>query len=223
MKKYLYIIGVTLIVGVILGSFIPGCKKGGDAMPLSVLIACQDSLAIAKADLVSASDMITLLRSANGSLDKKVRVQAATIANVKAELAQVQGGGAGTPAENGWSNYKDGYLVARFRQAPDSLQYMQAVRPISIELIEGLANDWICNGWDELAGKPATIKKFAVKRNSEWSPKIPWYKKLKAGGGAGYFDNAFIVGVVGYNKLLLMPMVGYDDKPIYGGAIVRTF
>ena len=95
-----------------------------------------------RAALKKANDIEADLRDSLGNLKASVKVQAATVVRLKASLDSLGGGGAAVSTGKGWSKWKDKYIVARFRQNPDTLYYMMAVRPLKIQMIEDLNNNW---------------------------------------------------------------------------------
>ena len=181
--------------------FILGYKAGKRSVdtslvPVSALGSLQDSLKTVRAALRSSDGMIATLRGDSTAKGGKIRVQAATIADMTAMLAKLSGGGVGQPVDDIWSVYQDKALTAFYRQKPDTLTYTLEPRALQISLIEGLNNTWSAYAWDVLANCPAVIDTLDIQRNREWTPPKPWYKKIgtilkytgvaAAAGGAGY-------------------------------------
>ena len=173
-------------------------KRQADAelIPVSALGSLQDSLKTVRAALRSSDGMIATLRRDSSDQGRQIKVQAATIADIKAKLAKISGGGAGQPVDDIWSVYQDKALTAFYRQRPDSLTYTMEPRAVQISLVEGMNNNWSAYAWDVLANAPAVIDSLAIQRNKEWQPAKPWYKKIGTilkytavagvAGGAGY-------------------------------------
>ena len=158
----------------------------------------QDSLKTVKADLNAAGDMVATLRTTGAARDRKVKLAAATIADLSAKLGRIEGGGPALPDTGGWSVYQDKYLTAFFKQAPDTgyLSYSLAVRPLKVSLIEDLNNTWSAYATDLLDNVPVPIDTFDVQRNSSWQPVKPWYRKV--GTVLKYTGVAAVAGTAGY-------------------------
>jgi hypothetical protein len=120
--------------------------------------------------------MIATLRGDSTAKGGKIRLQAATIADMTAKLAKLSGGGPGKPVDDTWSVYQDKAITAFYRQRPDTLTYQLEPRALQISLIEGLDNTWSAYAWDVMAGCPAVIDTLDIQRNREWAPPRPWYK-----------------------------------------------
>lgn len=163
-----------------------------------MLQSLQDSLKTVKATLLSSGAMIATLRQAGASQGRKIKISAATIADLSAKLAKVTGGGPALPDTGGWSVYQDKYLTAFFKQAPDTgyLSYSLNARPLKVSLIEDLQNTWSAYATDILDNVPIPIDTFEVQRNSSWAPAKPWYQKL--GTFAKYVGVAAVAGTAGY-------------------------
>jgi hypothetical protein len=159
-------------------------------------LATQESLKTVKAELKSSEDMLATLLTGNQALHKKVKVNAATIADLTARLGKVSGGGPAKPGDDDWSVFQDQYLTAFFRQAPDSLQYTLFERPIKVSIIEDLNNQWSAYAWDALADAPIPIDKLDVQRSKDFSPAKPWFKRLAT--VAKYVGVGAVAGSLGY-------------------------
>lgn len=158
----------------------------------------QDSLKTVKASLTASGAMIATLRQAGASQGRKIKISAATIADLSAKLAKVTGGGPALPDTGGWSVYQDKYLTAFFKQAPDTgyLSYSLNARPLKVSLIEDLDNTWSAYAWDVLDDVPVPIESLDIQRNKDWTPPRPWYRKL--GTVAKYVGVAAVAGTAGY-------------------------
>lgn len=199
-KTGLYILlaalAVLLVVAGTVGFTLGKRQADAGLIPVSALGSLQDSLKTVRAALRSSDGMIATLRGDSTDKGGKIRVQAATIADMRVKLAKLEGGGPGKPVDDIWSVYQDKALTAFYRQKPDSLTYTMAPRPMQISLIEGLNNNWTAYAWDVWANQPAVIDSLDIQRNKEWAPPKPWYAKLATvakytvvaavAGGAGY-------------------------------------
>jgi len=194
---YLAVAVLIILAGVIGWQACKALNKPADnSANVSLISSLQDSVKTAKADLKAAGDMIATLRATGQLKDGKLKVSAATIADLTARLGKVSGGGPAKPGDGDWSVFQDQYLTVFFRQTPDSLTYSLFERPIKISIIEGLNNDWQGYARDCLADAPIPIDTLDIQRNKDWTPPKPWYKKLKNGvlvvggvavaGGLGY-------------------------------------
>ncbi len=205
MKALIEKIGLWIIVAALVAllviPFILGYQAGKRAVdtslvPVSALSSLQDSLKTVRADLKASGDMIATLRGDSTAKGGKIRLQAATIADMTAKLAKLSGGGPGKPVDDTWSVYQDKAITAFYRQRPDTLTYQLEPRALQISLVEGLDNTWSAYAWDVMAGCPAVIDTLDIQRNREWAPPRPWYKKIgtilkytgvaAAAGGTGY-------------------------------------
>ncbi len=158
----------------------------------------QDSVKVARAELRSSGAMVATLRQAGQARDGKLKVAAATIADLTAKLGRIEGGGEARPDTGGWSVYQDKYLTAFFKQSPDTgyLSYSLAARPLKISLVEDLTNTWSAYAWDVLDNVPVPVESLEIQRNRDWTPPRPWYKKLAT--VAKYTGIALVSGSLGY-------------------------
>ena len=199
-KTGLYILlaalAVLLVVAGTVGFNLGKRQADAGLIPVSALGSLQDSLKTVRAALRSSDGMIATLRGYGASRESQIKVQAATIADMRVKLAKLEGGGPGKPVDEVWSTFNDRALTAFYRQKPDSLTYVMNPRPMQISLVEGLNNNWTAYAWDVWANQPAVIDTMDIQRNREWQPPKPWYQKIgtilkytgvaAVAGGAGY-------------------------------------
>jgi len=191
---YLTVAVLVIMAGVIGWNVHKSVTKPKILANPELLQSLQDSVKTVKAELRTAGGMIATLRQAGQARDGKLKLNAATIADLTAKLAKVQGGGPSDDGTGGWRVYQDKFLTAFYK--PDSLTYTLEPRPVEISLVEGMDNNWSCYGRDLLADAPAVISSFEVQRNRDWQQARPWYRKL--GTVLKYTGVALAAGSLGY-------------------------
>lgn len=138
------------------------------------------------------------------------------IAQLSALLQGNQFSGVAVPSVLNWSKYTADLAEVEYKGIPDSVKLNVFDRPVSVFLARDKAGKWTARIEDLILKKPAIISDINI---SEL--KLAWYKKINLGFGVGYFNGAFLIGAVGYDKMIFQPMLGYDNEVLYGGSVVR--
>lgn len=201
------------------------CSKPdtSNVIPANALTDLQDSVRMAKADLKKANEMIATLRSTSDSLGRKIKLQAATIAELTVTLPSVSGSGVAASKPSGWKEYKDDFVQALYRVDPDSFKYTLLLRTFDLTITEGLENNWSAYAWDPAVKQAAVIKSLKIQRNENWQPKQPWFKQIRLGAGLGYYKGFHLAGEIGVGRNLFIPKAGVDEnfRAVYGGTYIR--
>jgi len=198
--------GIIAIILAIITSYLVvyfiGWHKGNGQTATSISadagLGTQESLKIALAELKSSDEMIVTLMAGGKENNRKLKISAATIADLSAKLAKVTGGGVALPDTGGWAVYQDKYLTAFFKSAPDTgyLSYSLNARPLKVSLIEDLDNTWSGYAWDILDDVPIPIDSLEIQRNRDFEPPKSWFRKL--GTFTKYAGVAVVAGTAGY-------------------------
>lgn len=184
------------------------------------LSSIQDSLALAKAgwavstaDLVSQKELNKRLQDANKDLQSALSGKIGLIAFLEATLENM-GHGEPVVANKDSLVFNDKRLWFRHLYATNKDDYIIKRRTYSATILK-VGTVWSSLVTSDL-GDTLTLSKFSVKED-----KGSMWQNTNIGISAGFLKTPSIGIPIKYKAWSVEPLIGYDDKTIYGGRITR--
>lgn len=220
---------VVVITGAVLAGAVWVFNSGRDVVAkIATLISEQrqlrDGWVQAQVQLRDQAMMLQRVAEADACIEKSLAKSITAIGELRAELSEIRGGGAGQPAGPDVRRFEDSLITIEYQLRRDLFDYRLHRLPVDLVFYRPASGKWAARFADS-SGAASRLFKINSFRVDEREPSTPWWKKVQLGIGGGYLETPFLQGSVGYGHHHLQPMLGVDrelEKRV-GGAYLYTF